>query len=55
MPDPTIEPTTMARLIHLPSIRDAGSGWVSMGIVSSVTVPLLHLAPGDAMQRSTAD
>jgi hypothetical protein len=36
MPDPTIVPTTIAALIHLPSIRDAGSGWVSMLMLWSV-------------------
>jgi hypothetical protein len=35
MPEPIIVPTTIAALIHLPSIRDAGSGCVSMGTTSS--------------------
>src|SRR5690242_8414792 len=36
MPEPIIEPTTIARLIHLPSIRDAGSGHVSIAAASSL-------------------
>src|SRR5437764_15479303 len=32
MPEPIIEPTTIARLIHLPSIRELGSGCVSITI-----------------------
>src|SRR5690349_10266509 len=36
MPEPTIEPTTIATLIHLPSIRDAGSGEASTTAISSV-------------------
>ena len=48
MPEPIIEPTTIARLIHLPSILDSGSGCVSMAItwsgIGRASHPLAGLA-----------
>src|SRR5579859_5810013 len=38
MPDPIIVPMTIAALIHLPSIREEGSGCVSMGTTWLVIV-----------------
>jgi [acyl-carrier-protein] S-malonyltransferase len=49
MPDPTIVPTTIAMLIQRPSIRDEGSGWVSMGTTWSVIQRASHPSPGLAI------
>src|SRR5438034_10593339 len=50
MPEPTMVPTTIAALIHLPSIRDGGSGVVSMVTAGSLIGEASHLGPDLAMR-----
>src|SRR5690242_16844127 len=50
MPDPIIEPTTIARLIHFPSIREVGSGCVSVAMTWSDIARASHPWSGLAIR-----